>query len=199
MSDQTDICNLALVKLGHQRISAITESSVDARLCNAIYDEILDEALSAGPEKGWKFARARITVSVDADSPNDQYDYRYKIPNECLRIVKVHTDGTNFTDWIRQGEYILTNQVDDEIDVEYVRRITVTGLYPPHFVKVVYMMLAYHLGFKVTQSKRHVNSLHDELYYKVLPEAIALDGQEQYVQEESSSWVDIGRTTTTFE
>jgi len=32
---------------------------------------------------------------------------------------------------------------------------------------------------------------------RYMPKAIALDEQEKYVEEENTSWVDIGRTTTT--
>ena len=199
MASKTDIVNMALIKIGQKTVSSITEDTPTATKLNAVYDQILDEALAAGPEKGWKFARAKETLSVDSVTPDSTYEYRYAIPSDCLRIARIHIDGEDITDWVRQGQYILTNQSSDEVNIDYVSRITNTGLFPPHFIIVLYMMLAYHLSFNIVQEKRHANALFDELHLKSIPKAIALDGQEQYVQEESSSWVDAGRTTSTLE
>jgi hypothetical protein len=199
MASQTDIVNMALLKIGEKTISAVGEDTPTANKLRTCYNVVLDEALAAGPEKGWKFATERINISVDASAPDSEYDYRYALPDEFLRIVTVHADGTEYTDWVREGQYILTNQVDDEIDLIYVRRVTVTGLFPPHFIKVLYMMLAYHLAYNIVQNKRHANTLLQELQTLVLPKAIALDEQDKYVQEESTAWNDIGRTITTLE
>ncbi len=193
MPDKTQICNMALTKIGQTTISIITADTPTTNKLRTIYDQVLDEALTAGPEKGWKFATTRVTVSVDAAEPDSEYEYRYAVPNQCLRIVKVHTEGIDYTDWVREGQYILTNGVDDEINLTYVQRITNEGYFPSHFIKVLYTMLAYHLAFNIVQSKAHANAIYEELHIKVLPKAIALDEQEQYVKEESSAWVDAGR------
>lgn len=190
---------MALLKIGEKTVSSIDEDTPTATKLKACYNVVLDEALAAGPQKGWKFATERATISVDGTSPNDEFDYRYALPEQFLRVVKVHADGTDYTDWRREGQYLLTNQVDDEIDLVYVKRITNTGLFPAHFIRVFYMMLAYHLAYNIVQSKNHANVIFDELHLKVLPKAIALDEQDKYVQEESSSWVSLGRTTTTLE
>jgi hypothetical protein len=121
------------------------------------------------------------------------------LPEDFLRVTSVKTEGTEITDWVRKGQYILTNQEDSEIELEYVKRVTVTGLFPPHFIKVLYYMLAYHLAYDIVQNKNHANDILQELQLIVLPKAIGLDEQDQYVQEESTSWIDIGRSTSTIE
>ncbi|MCP4537779.1 MAG: hypothetical protein GY832_11600 [Chloroflexi bacterium] len=199
MASQTDILNMALLKMGEKTVTSIGQDTPTATKLRAAYDVVLDEALAAGPEKGWKFTKERETISVDATSPDSEYDYRFALPNGILRIINVHADGTDYTDWVREGQYILTNQVDDEIDLIYVKRVTNTGLFPPHFTRVLYMMLAYQLAFNIIQSKTHANQIFEELYFRVLPKAIALDEQDGYVQEGSSSWVDAGRTTSILE
>jgi len=198
-STETAICNLALMRMGQSLIDDIDGTTALEEKCTLVFDQVRDELLKEGPEKGWKFALKRATIAVDASSPNDEYDYRYKLPNDFIRMVKVHEDGTELTDWRRNGEYIVTNQQDDEVDFHYVSRVTVTGLFPPHFTRVLALWLAYELCFNIVQSKNHANSVHEELYRVAMPKAIALDEQDKYVQEESSSWVDIGRTVTTFE
>jgi len=196
MASQTDIVNMALVKIGQSTISSIDEDTPTATKMHTIYDLILDEALAEGPQHGWKFAREQATISVDADSPDSQYDYRYKLPDDLLRIDRVHADGMDYTDWVRQGQYILTNQVDDEINLNYVKRVTITGLFPPHFIKVLYTMLAFELAFNIVKNTNLANSLYAELKSSVLPKAIAMDERDQYVEEENHAWIDAGRRTT---
>jgi hypothetical protein len=199
MASQTDICNLALIKIGQKTISSIDADTPTATKLKAVYDQILDEALTQGPERGWKFATTRETVSVDGTTPDSEFDYRYKLPNGFLRAVKVHEDGSDYTDWIREGEYLLTNGVDDEINLTYVQRVTTTGLFPPHFVKVLYTMLAYELAFNIVQNSKLAGDLLQELHFKVLPKAIALDERDQYVEEGNNNWVDIGRSIATIQ
>jgi hypothetical protein len=190
-----------LIKIGQSTVSSIDEDTPTATKLKTIYNQVLDEALAAGPEKGWKFAQPEedYDISVDATSPGDSYEYRYKLPDDFLRATSVKTEGTEITDWVRKGQYILTNQEDTEIELEYVKRVTVTGLFPPHFIKVLYYMLAYHLAYDIVQNKNHANDILQELQLVVLPKAIGLDEQDQYVQEESTSWIDIGRSTSVLE
>ena len=200
MADKTQIANMALVKLGANRISSITDGTVEANRVEAVFDQVLNEALTAGPEKGWKFAKTSIDISVDATAPaNTKYAYRYALPNEFLRVVGVWVGGVELTDWDREGQYLLTNMESAEITLDYIQRITVTGLYPPHFVSVLYMMLAYELAYSVTAVKGHANAILEELHAITMPKAIALDARDQYVQEFSSSWVDAGNNTSTLE
>jgi len=194
----TYICNLALIKLGQKAITDITEDSNPARLCNRIYGQVRDELEQAGPQKGWKFCRHRVSISVSSDEPDFEYDYQYQIPANpfCLRIVKVMAGGVEITDWEREGDFILTNLESSEIDLKYVKRVTDEAKFPPHFVKVLAMKMVVELSYNLSQSSAQQERYLMELE-RYMPKAIALDEQEKYVEEENTSWVDIGRTTTT--
>lgn len=256
---KTQICNMAMLKIGQTIFTDVdTDGTPTSLKCVAAYSPVLEEALTTGPQKGWKFARRRNRISVDSititafasasattttvtgthalvagdivvieDTTNydgeyevvsvsttvsfvitkayvaddatgtakwtsDSYEYRFPLPT-MLRLVSVTVGGAELTDWIREGAYILTNQESDELDIQYVQSITTESLFPPHFAKVFYMMLAYHLSFDIVQSKEHSNAVFEELYGQVMPKAMALDEQEQYVEEESHSWVEAGR------
>ena len=201
MASQTDIVNLALIKIGQSTISEIGEDTPTATKLRTIYNQVLDEALAAGPEKGWKFTKpeTEYEISVDATSPGDVFEYRFKLPEDFIRAATVYTDSAVITDWVRKGQYLLTNQEDSTITLDYVKRVTVTGLFPPHFIKVLYYMLAYQLAYDIVQNKNHANDILQELEFRVMPKAIGLDEQDQYVQEDSTSWIDMGRSTSTLE
>ena len=129
---------------------------------------------------------------------SESYNYRYATP-ASLRLVEVQVAGIELTDWLEEGEYILTNLEDEEIDVIYVQSITDTTLFPPHFTKALWFNMAIEAAYGVIQSAtapERLQMLYDE---KILPKAIAMDEKHKYVQESSSSWVDAGHTRFTLE
>lgn len=66
-ADKLTIYNLALLRLGEDRLAAITDDSEPRRKLDAIYDDVLEQVTLAGPEKGWKFAKEKSVV-VDVES-----------------------------------------------------------------------------------------------------------------------------------
>lgn len=263
MASLTEIYNLGLLRLGEE---VLTDAEITANeentaiVCNAIYSLVLDETLSMGPEKGWKFARRRhsgidrdsITITSIANSStsgdititgthallvgdmviltddtgyddtydvtaisttttfdvtatfaatgtgtaywtSEKYAYRYARPSSN-KVVSVSVGGIEITDWIREGQWILTNMEDEEVDMEYVHlgtALTVTN-FPPHFVKVLYFNMAVHLAYDLVQSRALQNDLQIELENIHIPRAIGMDAKEVYVQEEDNSWQEAG-------
>jgi len=192
----TKICNYALVILGEKRIAALTQDSETARTCNEIYEQIRDEVLADGPEKGWKFARARKTVSVSSDTPEFEFAYQFAVPSDppCLQIVSVQVDGTELTDWQKEGDYILTNEEDTSVDVIYIKQVTDEAKFPPHFVKYFAATLAVELSYKITQNSAMGERLLTRLERAIRPRAIAKDAKESYVEEENDDWIAVGHT-----
>ena len=259
-TDKLQIYNLALSRLGDDRLASITEDSDNRRKLDAIYDQILEELTSVGPEKGWKFAS--ITTAVDVDSTaitafadysgtvsgtvsasavghglvsgergnisdtvydNDhvitridddtfyftatftatdtgtvkwisfRHMYRFPVPS-ILRLVSVQTGGAELRDWIRDGQFVLTSLEDTCVDMGYVQSITTTTKFPPYFTKVLYLSLAMEMSYSIVQSATFQERLINEIERIQLPKAISRDEQEQFVQEESHSWEDAGRT-----
>ncbi len=122
-----------------------------------------------------------------------QYAYRYAVPTN-LRLVSVQVGGAELRDWIREGDFILTNLEDTCVDMRYVISIIDTTKFPPYFTKVLYLSCARELAYSIIQSATFQERLINEIEVVELPRAISRDEQEQYVKESSSSWVDAGRT-----
>ena len=128
---------------------------------------------------------------------SEQYAYRYAIPTS-LRIVSVQVGGVELTDWVREGAYLLTNMESDEIDITYVQSVTTTTLFPPHFTRVLVLMLAIKLHYNITQDLKAIQLLEYD-FDKAMSKAIAMDEREKYVREYSSSWVDAGHSRENLE
>jgi len=144
-----------------------------------------------------------ITVAFVADDAtgtakwtSGSFEYRYARP-DCTRVTKVKTAGTELSDWVREGDYILTNQEDTEVDMSYIMSaddLTITN-FPPHFVDVLWRRLSAALAYDLVQNAAISNAKLQSLERIYLPRAIGMDNREQYVQEFSNSWQSAGHTT----
>lgn len=189
----TSICNLALIRIGAKTINDIDADNETARTCKRIYDELRDETLAAGPESGWKFTIERKSVAVDSTAPTFDYDYRYRIPANphCLRVVWVGVGGLELTDWAREGNYIMTSLEDEEVDIIYVKRVDSEADFPPWFIKVLYLNIAYHLTYKFKQRPNFVLQLKQELENET-NKAMGVGALESYVEEFNNDWQEEG-------
>jgi hypothetical protein len=123
---------------------------------------------------------------------SDSFRYRYKIPSETRRVTKVCVSGLELTDWFEEDGYIFTNQEDETIYLNYLKKATEPGIYPSYFTKVFVLSMAYDLCYPLTKSSAHMERIGNKLE-KATYRAIALDEQKQYVEEESNSWAEAGR------
>jgi hypothetical protein len=66
MATKLGIYNLALSKIGQERIATLNEDSENRRKLDNVYDEILGQLLTSGPELGWKFTK-KMNIGVDRE------------------------------------------------------------------------------------------------------------------------------------
>ncbi len=144
-----------------------------------------------------------ITIAFVADDAtgtakwtSQRFNARYARPTST-RVTNVQVGGRNITDWIREGEFILTNMEDTEVDMNYIAAasdLTITN-FPPHFVDVLWRRLSACLAYDLVQNQSLSNTKLTALEQIYLPRAIGMDNREQFVQEFSNSWVTAGHST----
>ncbi len=124
---------------------------------------------------------------------SEEFFYRFARPTST-RVVKVSVGGIEITDWIRQGEYILTNMEDDEVDMDYIQHaddVTIAN-FPPHFVDVMWRRLSAALAFDLVQNRELSDSKLNILERIYIPRAIGMDNRETYEEEFDNSWQEFG-------
>lgn len=141
-----EICNLALQKLGAERITDIDEDSPNARECNACYERLRDRELRRHP---WTFAKTRAQPAPSANSPLFDYTYAFPLPSDCLRVLK--PEGRVNLDWKIESKSILTND-GASIDLSYIRRVTDPNDFDDLFVDALASAMALQMCERITQS-----------------------------------------------
>ncbi len=97
MSSVVAISNMALTNIGAENITALTESSVEARACNQFYNVARKLILSAYP---WSFAgKTAALAEIANDKPSD-WQKAYNKPNDLLvlRGVRPSYDAAEILD-----------------------------------------------------------------------------------------------------
>ena len=180
-STSTEICNSALIKVGAERISSLTENNKRAILCNEQYNKIRKKLLSSHP---WNFSTKRVQLTRDAAVPEFEFDFQYSIPSDCLRIFRVKNDG-NFMYRIEAGK-LLTNE--SEVYIEYAKDETDVSLFAEYFTEYLAHALAYDLCYAIVQSNAYKQSLKEDVL-ESRREAKNSDAQEGSPREfDISTW-----------
>lgn len=183
MTSKTEICNLALLKLGKNRIQNIdTDESQQATTLALVYDIALRELLG---ETTWDFAVFRQALNKTTETPLYKWAYKFQLPTypKFIRLVEVN----NNPEYELEGEYILTNE--NELMITYIGEISDASKFSVDFQKTFISLLAYKICFDLTNS----NDLEDKFYKQYIANLTnAMNNIGSYKQKkyiENSYWI----------
>lgn len=174
------ICNLALTKLGNDRVlTALTQANKEGRLCSLHYPVARDAVLAEHP---WNFAIRRVDLAVEADvTPPFEFTYRFPLPADCLKVIRTENESAGYEDdWRIEsvsggGQVLLYN--DATCAIEYIARVEDTALYSPIFVDALAQRIAAELAPAFADSASMAQQLW-QLYEAKMRSAKGVDAQE---------------------
>lgn len=160
MASVVQLCNMALSHIGSEaRVSSISppDGSAEAGYCATFYDVARTELLEPGT---WRFARKRATLA-EVTNPSTAWAFAYALPSDCMRPLRVLTQGTALTvfnqderayrlneeagaDFDVEGDVLYTNE--PEVTLLYVRDVTDTTKFTPSFTSALSYLLASYLA-----------------------------------------------------
>lgn len=184
MASEVGICNEALQEIGAGRIVSLTQDSVEARACNAIYAETRDQLLR---KYSWSFAIKRAQLAANATEPLFDFSNAYDFPSDCLRVLLPQDADC---DWTIEGRQILTDW-GAPLEVRYLRQIT-----DPNTMDVLFRRaLAGELGMKLVEPLSQSNSKWEKakaIRDEAISEAKRTNAIEKLpVEPREDSWVTV--------
>ena len=201
----TEICNMALGRLGAKRIGTYedtSESSVETIQCRLHYEQTRDALIRS---HRWRFARGRATLSANATYAADdnafEYDYAYDLPVDFLAMQQPYEGvpglvGTHYT-YSPEGKQILSNE--DEMEIKYIKRVEDPNEFDPLFIEVLVLSLAIKLVMPLSGSGSDGEAVRAGLYQELhgtpqLPGLMSrvrqMDKEETETFGESGTWND---------
>ena len=116
MASVVQICNSALNQLGAASITALTDNSKNARLCNERYNTVRDSVFRSHP---WNSLIKRIQLAQNTATPVYGFSYQFNLPSDCLRVLTIDAYNSDFK---VEGRKILCNE--SSIKLIYVSQVT---------------------------------------------------------------------------
>lgn len=152
-SSEVKICNEALLLLGQEAITSLTETgNPNATRCNLIYVPTRDEVLRAAMPN---FAMARASLArISGETPDFGYDYFYQLPSDCLRVL-----GMDYSDneYVIEGDKLLCDYTTAKI--LYIWRVTDPNLFDSIFVAALAIRIASKLAVPILRSRSAAKDL----------------------------------------
>ena len=181
MASVVSICNSALNQLGAASITALTDNSKNARLCNARYETIRDAVYRSHP---WNCLIRRKQLAQDTATPAYGFKFQFTLPSDCLRLLGL--DAYN-SDHKVEGRKILCNE--STIKISYVAQITDPNELDVLTRETISAGLAADLAYAITANLQ-VSKLMQEKYQFKLSEARHTDASEGYNVDPNNGQVD---------
>lgn len=181
---ETSICNLALIEIGADRISNLTQDKKEAKLCNRFYERDRDYLLR---RHEWNFATERVELAQLDDAPIADYSYQYQLPTDpkCLRILEV---TESLSKWVVEGDYLLIN--DSAVEIRYIKRVIDPAKFDSAFVELLAARIAMHLAIPITHSIPLYREKKAD-YRSIMIEVRGADYMEEEKEsDEPDSWID---------
>lgn len=135
------ICSRALLSIGQNAVSSISDGSSDAaKLCGALYAPLRDAVLAMHP---WRFATVKVQLARVAGAPTGEWNYAYQLPPDMIAgpyaVFNAATAARPITDFEIFGDKLLTDVELVFIDYRYS---VPEAKMPPWFAQLLVLALA---------------------------------------------------------
>ena len=172
---QIQLYNEALLLVGANEISSVTEETNNATLCNRFFESARDYVTV---NSRWNSVQSEASLTASATAPivSDKWLKKGELPNDpyCLRVLDAYVNGVN-VDYEVVGRFLYSN--DLPLDIRYVSRISDLSSISPGLFQAIALYLAYKISYPVTRDLQSVKDIYS-LYQDHLREARMIDAHE---------------------
>ena len=169
MASVIQICNSALNQLGASSITALTENSKNARLCNERYETVRDAVFRSHP---WNCLIKRVQLAQDTTTPAWGFTFQYTLPSDCLRLLRILDYESNYK---VEGRKILSNT--SSMKILNIARVTDPNEYDELLRETLSASLGADIAFAVTSNNQTAQNMY-QLFQDKLRDARFVDSTE---------------------
>ena len=156
MASVVNMCNSSLNLLGASTISALTDDTKNARLCNQRYEPVRNRVFRS---HAWNCLHKRVQLAQNSTAPIVEYDHAYALPSDCLRVLKIHNGSTDSIasalDYKLEGRNIVTDI--DTVFLIYIALDTDPNNYDTYLRESISHQLAADLAYAITNNATLAN------------------------------------------
>jgi hypothetical protein len=170
---------MSLARIGAKRIADYDDTSEpnpETVYCRIFYEKTRDALLRSHL---WRFAKARAAL-VCAGAPVFQWDYKYPLPADFLRLISVYddsdtVDGKPLDSYELEGNMLLIDSAT--CNLRYIRKVANPDDWDALFMEVYVLSLAKKLVMPLAQDLKLKFDTDRELAI-LMPKVRAMDRDE---------------------
>lgn len=156
----SQIASLMLAETGEEPLTALSDTGKAATVARLVLPHV--RKLVFDLPVNWKFATTRKELTQLSDTPDFGYEYQYKLPNSCGRIIStVDENGDDIHYKYRREIYIKGSEKtpvilcdQDECRIRYIVYLDNPGYWPGFFQELVVLAGAIRLSKPLTHDNR---------------------------------------------
>ena len=188
MASDTEICNVALSKIGEDAILNLLEDSRAGRACNLVYNPLRQAVLRAHK---WNFAIERVALAQLVTTPVYGFAYEYQLPSDFLKLIGTSWDAYNDVKYKIEGLKVRTDA--GTFSITYVRDLTDVGAFDSLFREALSTRIAAELAIRIVEDLDLSQAKMSE-YEDRLSEAKSGDAQDDMTDEFiTTTWINSRR------
>ena len=157
MASVVNICNSALNLIGASTISALTEDTKNARLCNQRYEPVRNRVFRS---HNWNCLIKRVQLAANSTDPVIEFAKSYALPSDCLRVLKIHNGTTDSVasnlDYKIEQRNIVTDQTT--VYLVYIALDEDPNNYDSYLREAISHQLAADLAYAITNNATLANN-----------------------------------------
>jgi hypothetical protein len=165
------ICSNALLMLGDNPISSLSEGSAKARVASNLYPAVRDAILRAHP---WNCCVARVQLAPEVATPAFDFAFQFTLPADYVRTLQVGEYGAE-ADYRIEGSKLLCDE--NPLNLRYIFRNENPATWDGALVDAVTLEMAARMAYPITRSASLARDKRAEAN-AALKAAKAVDGQD---------------------
>jgi len=151
-----EVCSSALAMIGANPISSLTDGNAEAKICAAIYEITVQDAIST---YRWRFASGQELLNRLTDEPiAGRWDSAYQKPPELLTVSAVRAGGATIPYEIMGDNIYSHTGSETEVFAEGTYRVN-EDKWPPYFTRLIELRLASKLAQSLAERTDLANSM----------------------------------------
>lgn len=163
---------MALIKLGKDSITSLTDNTDEASKCNLLFDEIRQQVLMEGV---WAFATKRQELGQLTGAPTFEYDYHYQLPTDCLYVISINDVQVGDSEYVIENRKLKIN--DTSVKIKYVADEEDVSKWSPGFKESFILRMAAEMSYAFRADKALTQLLFQQ-YREALDRSLAIDGKQ---------------------
>ena len=165
---------MALSRLGANTITALTDATTEAKLCNTFFTTLARRVMGQG---SWSSTLTRTSLAMTTNTPAFGFTNEFQLPVDplCLRVISIDETVPGSIDYRIETDKLLTD--DGSVKIRYIAELTDTEDWDIYLEEAFEVLLAHYLSLSLSSDKQLSRSLRQE-YALLLETNLALDGQQ---------------------